>query len=65
MRWKDGREERERGVKGQQVFLFICCSISVIDLVFFHQPPGLPITHTHARAHTHTQLVNDCDTQSE
>lgn len=46
------RGESERGVKGQQVFLFICCSISVIDLVFSHQPPGLSRTHTHA-THTH------------
>lgn len=39
------------GDKGQQVFIFICCSISVIDLVFSNQPLGLSHTHTHTHTH--------------
>lgn len=51
--------QRKGGDKGQQVFLFICCSISVIDLVFSNQPLDyLSLTHTHSHAHAHTQTAS-------
>lgn len=60
----EGGLGEERGGKGQQVCLFICCSISVIDLVFSHQPLGLSFTYTHMYTNicTHSKLIDcDCD----